>query len=59
MTDLIGWFSSEQGMAALALAVPFICSIAAALFPDNTHIMRIVNFLALNVGRAKNDESAQ
>lgn len=43
---------------AAALLVP-ISSILAAIFPDDHAVMKIVNFFAINLGKAKNDPGAQ
>ena len=59
MAAVIEWFTSPQGVAVLALLVPFVSSLAAVFFKDNEGVMKVVNLLALNVGKAKNDASAQ
>ena len=44
------------------LIIPVIVSVAsllAAVLPDDSGVMKVVNWLALNVGKAKNDPDAQ
>ncbi len=59
MAELIAWFSSPQGVTVLALLVPLVCSIATAVLPSGSPLMKVVDVLALSVGRAKNDPEAQ
>ena len=46
----------------IAVAVPavsFAASILSALLPDGHPLMKIINAIAVNVGKAKNDPGAQ
>ena len=46
----------------IALAAAFLvplASLAAAIFPDGHPVMKAINFVALNFGKAKNDSRAQ
>lgn len=52
------WFTPEN-LALAAGAFIAIASLLSSILPDDSGLMRIVNLIALNVGKAKNDPGAQ
>lgn len=52
------WFTPEN-LAILGAFVVAGASLLAAVLPDDSGIMKFVNWIALNVGKAKNDPAAQ
>ena len=52
------WLTAEN-LASLGAIVVAIASILSSVLPDDSGIMRFVNILAINVGKAKNDPGSQ
>lgn len=62
LAQAIGELGVEEAPNWLALAAALIvpiCGLIAAALPDGHWAMKIVNMVALNFGKAKNDSRAQ
>lgn len=59
MSEFFSIFSSPEGKALLLALIPVVASVLAAILPDGHPVMKVVNAVALNVGKAKNDPNVQ
>ncbi len=52
------WFTPEN-VALIGTVVVAVSSLLSTLIPDGSMLMKILNALALNFGKAKNDSRVQ
>ena len=46
-------------IALVVLATPLVCSAISAIWPSTSRVMKIIDTLAVNVGKARNDPKVQ
>ena len=56
---MLVWLEDPVNIAVLGTMLVTISSLLSALLPDGNIVMRIINVIALNFGRARNDPGVQ
>ncbi len=53
------WIAQPENMALVTGIVVAVSSLLSAVLPDGSFLLKVINMLALNVGKAKNDPADQ
>ncbi len=56
---MIEWLSQPENAALVGALAVAVSSLLSAVLPDGHMLMKIINALALNFGKAKNDAAVQ
>ncbi len=56
---MIDWISDPTNLALVGGVAVAVASLLSTILPDGSMLMKLINAVALNFGKAKNDTSAQ